>query len=63
MPDLLAPTLEEQILCVKREIIMRERNYPGWVKTGRLKQHNAERQIETMIAVLATLERLRDGET
>lgn len=50
-----APTLQEQIACVEREIAMRVRVYPHWVRGGRLKQDKADREIETMRAVLATL--------
>lgn len=53
--QLFAPTLQDQIACVEREIAMRERVYPHWVRGGRLKQDKADREIETMRAVLATL--------
>lgn len=53
-------TLERQIKAVKREIHMRERVYPGWVKSGRLKQHEADDELAAMQAVLATLTSLGD---
>ena len=53
--QLFAPTLDEQIACVEREIAMRERVYPGWVRAGRMTQQKADREIETMRAVLATV--------
>jgi hypothetical protein len=55
-------SLHEQIVCVRREIGMRERVYPKWVSAGRMKQYVADREIAAMRAVLATLEMLRDEE-
>ncbi|HEV2098727.1 MAG TPA: hypothetical protein VGR45_07340 [Stellaceae bacterium] len=51
MPDLAA-----QIACIKREIALRERVYPKFVASGRMKQEAADRELVTMGAVLATLE-------
>lgn len=53
-------SLHEQIVCVRREIGMRERVYPKWVSAGRMKQDVADREIAAMRAVLATLETLRN---
>lgn len=50
--------LDVQIQCVAREIKMRERCYPRWVAQGRLKEHEAQREIERMRAVLHTLQEL-----
>lgn len=55
-----APTVDEQILCVKREIRQRRHVYPRLVSAGKMKQADAEREIDTMAAVLATLQRVRD---
>ena len=63
MTDLLPVTLEEEIICVRREIGMRERVYPGWVRAGRMKQDRADREIEVMKSVLESLHRLRGLET
>ncbi|HEV7455295.1 MAG TPA: hypothetical protein VGN96_00850 [Roseococcus sp.] len=52
-------TLDEQITEVKREVVMRERVYGGWVLNGRMKLEDSQRQIRRMRAVLATLEKLR----
>lgn len=54
MPD-MGISLGQQITAVKREIALRERVYPQWVKSGRMKQHNAEIEIANMKAVLHTL--------
>ena len=47
--------LAVQIKCVLREIAMRERVYPKWVKDGRMKQESADYEIATMKDVLHTL--------
>ena len=47
--------MTEQIKCVKREISMRERVYPRFVKKGKMTQDEADREIATMKAVLDTL--------
>lgn len=49
-------TTQEQIAEVKRELAMRERVYPKFVASGRMKQPAADRQIEIMRDVLARLE-------
>ena len=48
-------TLEQQIACVKREIGMRQRVYPRWVESGKMKQDAADREIAAMKAVHETL--------
>lgn len=60
--QLFPPSLDEQIACADREIAMRERVYPAWVRQGRLKQPKADREIETMRAIAASLRRLKDNE-
>jgi len=49
-------TLQDQIAEVKRELALRERKYPEWVTSGRMKREQAARQINAMKAVLNTLE-------
>jgi hypothetical protein len=51
-------TLEEQIVEVKREIGLRKACYPAWVTQGKLTQAEAARQLQLMIEVLKTLQRL-----
>jgi hypothetical protein len=53
-------TLDEQIICVKREIGMRQRVYPRWVASGKMKQDKADYEIATMEAVLKTLAELTE---
>lgn len=47
--------LVDQIVCVKREIAMRERVYPRFVHSGKMSELTARREIETMKSVLETL--------
>lgn len=64
MSDLFAPPpgapvpLADQIASVRREIGMRARVYPAWVRNGKLKPDVAEHEQRAMQAVLETLERL-----
>lgn len=53
------PTLEDEIVCIQREIKMRERVYPRWVDTGKMKQEKADWEIKCMNAVLESLHRLK----
>lgn len=48
-------TLDQQIQSVAREIKMRERVYPRWVASGKMKRENADYELECMKAILATL--------
>jgi hypothetical protein len=54
--------IERQIACVRREVSMRKRVYPRWVQNAKMTQDEADRQIETMEAVQATLEKLQADE-
>lgn len=49
-------TLKQQIACVKRELAIRARFYPGWVKAKHMQQYEADHEQACMRAVLATLE-------
>lgn len=48
-------TLAEQIKCVQREIALRERVYPRWVKQSKMKQISSDYELAAMRAVLSTL--------
>lgn len=50
--------IDQQIQCVAREINMRERCYPRWVQQGRIKEAEAQRELERMRAVLHTLQEM-----
>lgn len=51
--------IANQIACVRREITMRNWVYPRWVEKGRMNQEQADRELEAMIAVLATLQEVQ----
>lgn len=61
MNQLFGPTLDEQIQCVRREIELREKVYDRLIRQGRMTPEKADREIESMEAVLGTLEQVRDG--
>ncbi len=50
-----APTLEDQISAVTREIALRERVYPKWTEMGRMTKQKADHETACMKAVLGTL--------
>jgi hypothetical protein len=49
-------TLAEQIAELRREIAVRQRVYPAWVRDGRLTQDKADRQLALLEAAAASLE-------
>lgn len=51
----MAPTLDEQIAELKRELALRERAFPRFVASGRMKQAEADRSMARMKAALHTL--------
>jgi len=55
-------TIERQIAEVLREISIRRDVYPKWVRSGRMKQDEAESRVAAMEAVKATLEKVRETE-
>jgi hypothetical protein len=52
-------SVDMQIACVERELALRRRVYPRWVKTGKFNQVRADFEIDAMAAVLETLKSLR----
>lgn len=54
-------TLHEQIECVERELRMRQRVYPRWVKQGKMTPEGQQKEMARMAAVLDTLHRVRAG--
>ena len=48
-------TIERQIKCLQREIAMRKRVYPNWVRDERMTQADANEEIATMQAALETV--------
>jgi hypothetical protein len=53
--------LAEQIRCVGRELGRRRSVYPNWGASGWMKPADANREIVTMEAVLATLKGLGEN--
>lgn len=51
-------SLVEQIECVDREIRMREKSYPRWVKKNKLTQRLANLELDRMRSVLESLIKL-----
>jgi hypothetical protein len=51
-------TLEDQIVEAQRELALRRRCYPAWVKAGKLTQDEASHQLAAMAAIVRTLMRL-----
>lgn len=50
------PSLAEQIAELKRERSMRQRVYPKWIASDRMKQEEADRNMRRLDAAIATLE-------
>lgn len=48
-------SLDDQISCVLREIVLRRRLYPRWVGERKMSQHKSDTELRAMEAVLATL--------
>jgi hypothetical protein len=59
MSDLFPITLPEMINEIKREIAMRERMYPTWVRAKTLASDKADRQLAIARAILKNLEAQR----
>lgn len=53
-------SLSEQIICLSRELAIREKVYPKWVKAGTMPAYKAAYEIECISAALATLTKLRE---
>ena len=51
-------TLHEQIAEAQRELALRRKCYPAWVKSGRLAHEDAYHQLQCMEAIIRTLLRL-----
>ena len=51
-------TLAEQIAEARRELALRRKLYPAWVKRGKLDMTTAYYQLQAMEAIVRTLEKL-----
>lgn len=65
LPGLALPAavvqLTDQIACVERELKMRARVYPRWVKQGKLTEAAADLEMQRMNGVLHSLIALKAG--
>lgn len=59
MSELFAPSIDDQIAEVEREITQRLSVYPRLIAAHRLSEPKARRQIDLMRAVLATLRHVK----
>lgn len=50
-------TLTDQLACLRRELGVRQRVYPGWIKRGQLSQEEADKGIADMQGAIHTVER------
>jgi hypothetical protein len=53
------PDIAKQIAELKRERKMRERVYPFWITSKKIRQHDADYQMAALDAAIETLEGLK----
>jgi hypothetical protein len=58
----LPTNIDDQISCIAREIALRTRVYGRQVAAGKMNDAKATHEINTMMSVLETLKKLRDGQ-
>jgi hypothetical protein len=51
-------TLAEQVAEAQRELALRRKCYPGWIKAGKLDEGEAKWQLRVMEEIVRTLMRL-----
>lgn len=61
MSEINYELLQEMINCVKREVQMRYRVYPKWVREGRMTEQTAEKEKALMYGVQKALQKIYDG--
>lgn len=59
MSGLFPISIDEQIYEVERELTMRERVYPHWIASGKLREDTADEQVNRMKAALETLRKVK----
>jgi len=52
-------SLSDQLQCARRELALRQRVYPCWVRQGRLTREKAQHETECMDAIVSMLEKAR----
>lgn len=55
-------SLSQQLAEAQRELDLRRRLYPGWIRSGKLAQATADRQLATQQAIVDTLRPLAGQE-
>lgn len=53
-------TIDDQIAAAEREVAMRKRVYPDWVKRQKISAEFAEFQVGAMEAIVVTLKRCKE---
>lgn len=48
-------SLDNQLICARRELALRKNVYPKWVANGRMSQLAADHEIEAMEAIVDTI--------
>jgi hypothetical protein len=61
MSEINYELLQEMINCVKREVTMRYRVYPKWVREGKMTEQTAEKEKALMYGVQKALQKIYDG--
>lgn len=59
--ELFAPSLADQIAELERELTLRHRVYPEFVRAKRLSDAKAARQIACLMAAIEALQRVANG--
>ena len=52
-------TITDQLAAAKRELELRRRVYPKWVREGRMQPQKAADETESMAAIVETLQKLQ----
>lgn len=55
-------TLKGQLACAKRELALRKTVYPRFIAQGKMLSSKAVIEVESMAAIVQTLQRLVDAE-
>ncbi len=48
-------TLSDQLDAARRELALRRKAYPGWVRSGKMRPEKADHEIAAMAAICTTL--------
>lgn len=53
------PPIADLLDCAKRELALRVKCYPGWVRGGRMSQQKADHEIRCMEGIVERLQMLK----